>query len=94
MDDFRKYASDKKNINDDIGVNQNVFNLVNSIAGKYDGKSQAELMKAIYDQALQGKRQGTLTNSDIDNFVGMLSPMLDEKKRKILFKIAEELKKI
>ena len=94
MDDFRKYASDKKNINDDIGENQNLFNLVNSIAGKYDGKSQAELMKAIYDQALQGKRQGTLTNSDIDNFVGMLSPMLDEKKRKILFKIADELKKI
>ena len=94
MDDFRKYASDKKNINDDIGGNQNLFNLVNSIAGKYDGKSQAELMKAIYDQALQGKRQGTLTNSDIDNFVGMLSPMLDEKKRKILFKIADELKKI
>ena len=53
-----------------------------------------EAVKAIYDEALKGKQNGTLTNNDIDNFVAMLSPLLDDKKRKILTKITEELKKI
>lgn len=68
--------------------------LVSALAGKFDGKSQAELIKAIYDQAKQGKERGTLSNQDIDNFATMLAPMLDDKKRKMLNKIVEELKKI
>ena len=33
-------------------------------------------------------------NSDIDNFAMMLSPMLDDKKKKLLSKVVNELKKI
>ena len=92
MQDFNDYIknSSSKNQNE----SSNLFDLVNSLAGKFDGKSQNELMKAVYEQAKQGKQNGTLKNSDIDNFATMLAPLLDDKKRRTLYKIVEELKKI
>ena len=98
--DFNQYANnskqnkDKNKKSNTYGVDDNLFNLVSSIAGKYNGKSQNELLKAIYEEAKKGKERGTLTNTEIDNFVAMLTPMLDEKKRKVLYKVADELKKI
>lgn len=89
MDDFRKYSgeTDPKN-------QQSIYDLVRSLAGKFDGKSQNELLSAIYREAEKGKRNGTLKNADIDNFAMAISPFLDDKKRKYLAKIVAELKKI
>ena len=97
--DFNEYAKTgankpKQEAKNGYGIDDNLFNLVSSLAGKYNGKSQNELLKAIYEEAKKGKERGTLSNKDIENFVAMLTPMLDEKKRKILFKVADELKKI
>ncbi len=92
MQDFNDYIKNPKK--SDQGDNSDLFNLVNSLAGKFDGKSQNELMRAIYEEAKKGKKNGTLTNADIDNFASMLSPLLDDGKRKMLFKIVDELKKI
>lgn len=95
--DFNEYAknntySDK---NENYGqVDKNLFDLVNSLASRFDGKNQSELLMAIYEEAKKGKRQGTLTNAEIDNFAMMLSPMLDDKQRKVLNKIVKELKNI
>ncbi len=97
MQDFNEYAKHNSNTNKNENtakMDNNLFNLVNSLAGRFDGKSQNELIIAIYEEAKKGKMQGTLTNSDIDNFSAMLSPLLDDKKRKILHKIVAELKKI
>ena len=96
MEDFNSYVNNAKNNKTKVpnGMDKNLYNMVSSLAGKFDGKSQNDLIKAIYQEAKKGKEQGTLSNSDIDNFVGMLSPMLDDKKRKMLIKIADELKKI
>ncbi len=92
MQDFNDYVNSYKNSGDTDTTN--LFNLVNSLAEKFDGKSQNELMKAVYEEAKKGKRNGTLTNADIDNFASMLAPLIDENKRKMLYKIVEELKKI
>lgn len=99
MEDFNSYAKRCGNDNTTSkgtsgNSQQNLINLVSSLAAKYDGKNTNELIKAVYDEAKKGKRQGTLTNNDIDNFLAMLSPMLDDKKRKMLKKIVEELKNI
>ncbi len=96
MQDFNSYVNSQNNKQKDgaNGIDKNLYNLVQSLAGRFDGKSQGELIKAIYEEAKKGKQKGTLSNADIDNFVNMLSPMLDDKKRKMLLKIAEELKKI
>ncbi len=96
MEDFNSFVNNEKNKKREApnGMDKNLYNLVSSLAGKFDGKSQNDLIKAIYQEAKKGKQQGTLSNADIDNFVGMLSPLLDDKKRKMLNKIADELKKI
>ena len=95
MQDFNDYVKNNKSgLSDNAKIDGDLFNLINSLAGKFDGKSQNELMKAVYEEAKKGKQNGTLKNSDIDNFANMLAPILDEKKRKTLYKIVEELKKI
>ena len=98
MEDFNSYLSKHKKAPTESEIkqnmDQNLFTLISSLAGKFDGKSQSDLIKAIYEEAKKGKEKGTLTNAEIDEFVSILSPMLDEKKNKILKKIANELKKI
>lgn len=64
-----------------------------AVAGKYDGTSEGDMMKEIYSRAVEGKRNGTLTNEQIDAFYRQLAPMLDGAKRKKLQKIVELLKK-
>lgn len=64
------------------------------LAKQYDGASEGDMLKAIYAQALEGKRNGTLTNEQIDEFYKQIAPMLDGIKRKKLQKIVAELKKI
>lgn len=86
MDQFNQ------NSNGTQGVD--LFKMVTELSQKFDGKSQNELLKAIYVEAEKNKRNGTLSNDQIDTFVALLSPALDEKKRKLLKKIASQLKKI
>ena len=93
--DFNEYVkNNSSNGANNAHVDKGLFDLVNSLASRFDGKNQSELLMAIYEEAKKGKRQGTLTNAEIDNFSLMISPMLDDKQRKVLNKIVKELKKI
>lgn len=92
MDDFNEYVKNSQSNSQNEPTD--LFHLVGSIASKYNGKDRNELLMAIYKEAKKGKEQGTLTNADIDRFANMISPLLDEKQRKMLVKIANELKKI
>ncbi len=100
MQDFNNFVNNAKSKNQTQSQSpndysqQNLISLVTKLASKYDGKNTSELISAIYNEAKKGKENGTLTNRDIDNFASLLSPMLDDKKRKMLYKITEELKRI
>ena len=95
MEDFNNYAKNAgKNADNSKNGAGGLFEAVKKIAKDFDGKNQNDLLRAIYREAEKGKRAGTLSNAEIDGFVALLSPALDEKKRKYLRKIAEELKKI
>ena len=89
MEDFNEYAKKEQ-----PNPPQGLADMINNIAKNFDGKSQNELLMAIYKEAQKGKRNGTLTNEEIDNFARIIAPMLDEKKLKILNKLIKELKKI
>ena len=89
MDEYGKNSGTK-----DEGDGKGLFGLISSLAQKFDGKSQTELLAAIYKEAEKGKRNGTLTDADLDAFAKTLSPFLDEKKKKVLFRVVSELKKI
>lgn len=76
------------------GLPQDFLAEAQSVAEQMDGRSDKELLRAIYARAAEGKRAGTLTNAQIDAFVVQFSPMLDDAKRKKLARLAEELKKM
>ena len=96
MEDFNSFVNNQHNNsnNPKMSMDKNLFDLISSLSNKFGGKNQSDLIKAIYEEAKKGKQNGTLSNADIDNFTQMLSPLLDDKKRKILYKVTEELKKI
>lgn len=94
MQDFNDFIKENSQDENSNKGNQNIINLVSMLANKFNGKDKSELIKAIYKEAEKGKKNGTLSNGDIDNFSAILSPMLDEKQGKILSKITENLKKI
>lgn len=101
MQDFNDYvkngggnSKNNNSYNDKNGSYDNIMNMVSGLAGKFDGKNQNDLMRAVYEEAKKGKMNGTLKNSDLDNFTLMLSPMLDNNQRKMLNRVVAELKKI
>ena len=94
MEDFNNYAKNAGKNSENGKNGNNLFQTVSRIAKDFDGKNKNDLLRAIYAEAEKGKRAGTLSNAEIDGFVALLSPALDDKKRGYLKKIAEELKKI
>ena len=55
--------------------------------------SENELLSEIMKEAEKGRRNGTLTDSDIDRFKSMLEPMLNSSQRAKLNKIVDKIKK-
>lgn len=95
MKDFKNYSGEP-----DRGrapSNQSVDNtveLAKTISRAMNGKNQAQIMRTIIAEAERGKREGRLSNSDLDNFYNAIYPMLDGAKRKKLTEVIEKLKNI
>ena len=68
--------------------------LMKQMANAYDGRSTADIWKNILAQAEKGKREGTLSNEEIDRFYQTFSPMLSSAQRRKLEAVVEKLKKI
>lgn len=101
MRDFNDYINGRNNGNTSQGNNngtngfsENTADFLKNIMGKFDGKSTGELYKAVIEEAKRRKTAGTLSNEEIDSFSAVLSPLLDEGKRKYLEKIVAELKNL
>ncbi len=62
--------------------------------GTVKGKSENDIIREIYDKAAAGKRDGTLTNEQIDAFYARFSQMLDPARKKRLRKLVEKLKSL
>ena len=62
------------------------------VAADYNGRNEGELTRDIFARAAEGKKNGTLTNEQIDLFYSQFAPMLDSAKRKKLKKLIEQLK--
>ena len=93
MQDFNEYANNPENFKE-RGTNGDLFRTVSDLAKKFDGKNGNDLLRAVYAEAERGKKNGTLSNADLDKFAATLSPLLDEKKMALLKKVVADLKKI
>lgn len=87
MRDFNNYQKNTDKSQADA------MNAIKNFAGKYEGASESELLSEIMKEAEKGRRNGTLTDSDIDRFKSMLEPMLNSSQRAKLNKIVDKIKK-
>ena len=87
MRDFNNYQKNTDKSQSDA------MNAIKNFAGKYEGASENELLSEIMKEAEKGRRNGTLTDSDIDRFKSMLEPMLNSSQRAKLNKIVDKIKK-
>jgi hypothetical protein len=60
----------------------------------YNGKSDAVMLAEILKQAEQLRREGKLTDGEIDSFFAQFSPLLEEGQREKLRSVLERLKRI
>ena len=79
--------------NGSSGKNNQAFEMLRTIADKYEGVSENELIRIIIAEAEKNRAQGKLTNADLDNFASTIRPMLNSSQAKRLDKILEKLKK-
>ncbi|MBE5741837.1 MAG: hypothetical protein E7360_00755 [Clostridiales bacterium] len=97
MKDFFSFTEENSNKNKTEspknGKNVN-FAQFAQLASKYEGKSAEEMMQAIVSEAERSRKNGTLSNEDIDNFASSVAPLLNDKQRKMLMTVVQRLKKI
>lgn len=108
MNDFKSYSKNQQgkntggnngnNVNNDGAGNarsvEQTANMAAMLAKAFNGKSEGQIWQTILAQAEQGKREGTLTNADLDNFYSTVAPMLDGFKRQKLKSVIAKLKSI
>lgn len=90
MKDFNSYTGGDNKQNDPDGM----ADMAKMMAKAFEGKGEADILRAIYKEAERGRKAGTLTDSDLDNFYAALYPMLDAAKRKKLEQVINKLKKM
>ena len=97
MKDFKSFSDgrDGKGNSSDGGFeNDKGVNMIKKVAAGMQGKSSGDIMRAVIEEAERGKRAGTLTNADLDNFYNLMAPTLDGFKRQKLKSIIARLKRI
>ena len=91
MRDFNSYEK-KETVNQ--GLNGDAMNNLRKLAGKYEGASENDLISAIMIEAEKGRRNGTLSDADVDNFANMIAPMLNPSQRAKLKAVVSKIKNI
>lgn len=99
MKDFKSYSSDPNNAPknerpQNAGDVNNTVELAKILSKAMAGKNERQILGTIIAEAERGKREGTLTNADLDNFYTALSPLLDGFKKKKLKEVITRLKSI
>lgn len=104
MKDFKSFSNEQPE-NPQNGTQQsagtgssgevnNTVELAKILTKAMSGKSESQILRTVISEAERGKREGTLTNADLDNFYNALSPLLDGIKKRKLKEVIQRLKNI
>ena len=85
-------AAENGRVEEDVKITAET--LTKRIAAAYRGKNGQAVLADIVSSAERGKREGTLTNGEIEAFYRRFAPMLNFVQRKKLAQIVEQLKRI
>lgn len=101
---FSDYNGDEKRANEksrgeEKGVGKNKISdenkrMLSSLLRQYGVKSKQELMQAVIAQAERSRKEGKLSDGELDAFASLLYPSLDAKGKKELDEIIARIKKI
>ena len=104
MKSFKDYANQQPNDNriqkaasvaeTQTQDKQTAEELTKKIASAYNGMSNMDMLKNILAEAEKSKREGTLSNQEIEVFYQNFSPMLNGFQRRKLREIVDRLKQI
>lgn len=102
MKDFNSYnkengGKDKNAGSGDRALSEDesaAIELTRKALSVYNGKSDAAVLNDILKQAETARREGKLTDEEIDNFYAQFSPMLGLFQREKLRSVLQQLKKI
>ena len=94
MGDFKSYRRDEAGKSGATGDERQAVNLAAAMAKAFAGKSEGQILATIIAQTEQGKRDGTLSNADLDNFYRTVAPLLDSFRRRKLQQVIAKLKAI
>ncbi len=68
--------------------------LLKNILKDYEGKSQDEIIASIVKIAEEKRKQGTLSDKELDSFYSMLLPMVNAEQKIMLDEIITKLKQM
>lgn len=97
MKDFKNYSNEhpeKKPAEENQSTYNNTVELAKVLSKAMNGKSETQILHTIITEAERGKREGTLSNADLDNFYNALAPLLDGLKKRKLREVIMRLKSI
>ena len=102
MKDFKSYSENQPQDNGNQGEStgnsaasyNNTVELAKVLTKAMAGKNEGQILHTIISEAERGKREGTLTNADLDNFYNALAPFVDGFKRRKLKEVITRLKNI
>ncbi len=78
---FSDYSKNKENVQN---LSPSAKSMLSEFLKKHNGKSQDQLLAEIEDLAKKQRLAGNLSDSDLDNFEKMLSPLLSNEEREKL----------
>lgn len=76
------------------GMSPQQMQFITQMLNYYDKHGEDKLIKDIFSNVAQQKKQGKLTNEQIRQFVKNVSPMLNQKQKDKLNGLVEDLLKM
>lgn len=76
------------------GFNPQQMQMISQMLNYYDKNGEDKLMQDIFSNVAKQKRQGKLTNEQIEQFVKNISPMLNPKQKQKLSGLVDQLLKM
>ena len=93
MRSFKEFDN-TSNTTEENKMSETAEELTKKLTDAWNGKNTNLILLEILKEAEQNKKQGKLTNEDLDNFFNEFSPLLDDKQKKQLIHIIDKLKKL
>lgn len=91
---FSDYKRQKTKDNDksEVKIDKNQEKFIKNFLSGYEGKQKSEILSEIIKVAEKNRREGKLSDKDLDDFSNTISPMIDREQKKELEEIIARLK--